>query len=241
MPASFCPVCQTQHGSKRRCPGELLATGPERHGWRVRVRTSSRDEVYGVLVAEAGEFWRARILTYPGMLWSVPGGRGTIKFAGDTAAEAESQAIEFIREHCRVRGYAVDEGAPEVESVPVASERRRSGRPRATGDPRHLRSLVVRFGVSKPDRVGMTADLSAGGLFVITDRPPDEGQPVKLLLELEGFTVPLAGKVAWMRRRAVQGRPAGMGIQLKNPPNLYGRYVRTLDEEVPDDETGGGA
>ena len=48
--------------------------------------------------------------------------------------------------------------------------------------------------------------------------------------------VPLVGKVAWHRDRAEQGRPAGMGIQLKTPPHLYARYVTQLDEEEQGEE-----
>jgi hypothetical protein len=209
----------------------LLASGPERHGWRVLVRTTTRAEVYGVLVAESRERWRARVVTYPNMLWSVPGGRGTLKFVGDSAQEAESKAIDFILEHCRLRGYKVAEEIPDVESAPLAGEQTAEQAQQAAGDPRFLRSLVIRFGEAKTDKVGMTADLSRGGLFIITDRPLPTGKPLKMLLELEQYTVPLQGKVAWVRNRAEQGRPAGMGIQLRNSPHLYARYVRTLNEE----------
>ena len=78
-----------------------------------------RTEVYGILVAEAGEHWRARILTYPNMLWSIPGGRGTIKFVGASAQDAERQAIEFIREHCRKRGFKLLE---EEEAAVLADD-----------------------------------------------------------------------------------------------------------------------
>jgi hypothetical protein len=209
----------------------LLASGPERHGWRVLVRTTTRAEVYGVLVAESRERWRARVVTYPNMLWSVPGGRGTLKFVGNSAQEAESKAIDFILEHCRLRGYKVAEEIPDVESAPLAGEQAPQPQAPAAGDPRFLRSLVIRFGEEKTDKVGMTADLSRGGLFIITDRPIPSGKPLKMLLELEQYTVPLQGKVAWVRNKAEQGRPAGMGIQLRNAPHLYARYVRTLNEE----------
>ena len=83
MSFPWCPICQTQHATRKDCPGEVLASGPERHGWRVLVRTPTRAEVYGVLIAESEDRWRARVVTYPNMLWSVPGGRGTLKFVGD--------------------------------------------------------------------------------------------------------------------------------------------------------------
>ena len=75
------------------------------------------------------------------------------------------------------------------------------------------------------------ADLSRGGLFIITDKPIGAGQSIKMLLELDQYSVPLVGKVAWNRLRSEQGRPAGMGVQLKNPPHLFARYVRSLGEQ----------
>jgi len=236
MATPWCLVCQTRHESARDCPGELLASGPERHGWRVLVRTPTRAEIYGVLVSEVRHLWRARILTYPNMLWSVPGGRGTVKFVGETAEEAESQAIDFILEHCRGRGYEVTDEMPPVESVAVGGEKAADQQPQGSRDTRHLRSMVIRFGEEKTDRVGMTADLSRGGLYVISDNPFPAGTTIKLLLELEQFSVPLVGKVAWQRAKADHGRPAGMGVQLKNPPHLYARFVRTLGEA--ESETG---
>jgi hypothetical protein len=231
MSSPWCSVCQTRHASRKDCPGELLATGPERHGWRVLVRAGARAEVHGVLIAEVGDRWRARILTFPNMLWSVPGGRGTLKFVGDSARKAESQAIEFILEHCQQRGYQVTEEIPEVDSGPLNNEEgAKGGRVRPAGDVRYLRSLVIRYGEEKPDRLGMTADLSRGGLFIVAERPLAAGQSIRMLLELDQYTVPLMGKVAWQRAKAEQGRPAGMGIQLRNPPHLYARFIRSLEE-----------
>lgn len=230
MSIPWCPVCHTRHAARKDCPGELLATGPERHSWRVQVRTSTRTEAYGVLVAESGERWRARILTYPNILWSVPGGRGTIKFVGDTAQDAEKAAIDFVLEHCRERDYEVAQQSPTVESRPLDTEPAPVQQPRGSRDSRHLRSLVIRYGPEKTDRVGMTSDLSKSGLFIITDEPLPAGSDVKMLLELDRYSVPLGGKVAWRRSKAEQGRPAGMGIQLKTPPNVYARYVGSLED-----------
>lgn len=230
MSIPWCPVCQTRHASRKDCPGELLATGPERHAWRVQVRTPTRIEVYGVLVAESRELWRARIVTYPNILWSVPGGRGTLKFVGETAEAAEKAAIDFIREHCSARGYEVAERSPAVESRPLEAEAAEVQQPRGSRGLRHLRSLVIRYGPDKPDRLGMTSDLSKSGLFIITEDPLPAGRDLKMLLELDRYSVPLVGKVAWSRAKAQQGRPAGMGVQLRTPPHVYARYVGSLDD-----------
>lgn len=73
----------------------------------------NRLEYYGVLIAESGAYWRARIFTYPNMLWSVPGARGTIKFAGASSKEAEALAIEFLREHCEQRRYTMQDAGED--------------------------------------------------------------------------------------------------------------------------------
>src|SRR6267143_1834934 len=93
---TFCCVCGTEHSGPASCPGELRATGAEKHGWRVNVETPFGHEAIGVLLAPSHDVWRARILTYPNVLWAAPGGRGAIKFVGDTPAEAEERAIKFV-------------------------------------------------------------------------------------------------------------------------------------------------
>jgi hypothetical protein len=234
----WCPVCNTRHENPRSCPGELLASGPERHGWRTKVLAQHRTETYGVLLAESGKLWRARILTYPNMLWSVPRGRGTVKFVGKSAQEAESQAIEFIREHCSKRGFKLLEEDAEVESAPLAAEAAGTQQPQGGGEQRHLRSFVVRYGENRADNPGMTGDLSKGGLFIVTSKLMPQGRSVKLLLSLEGYTVPLQGKVAWVRSTAEPGRPVGMGVRLQSPPNLYIRYIRSLTGEEENEAEG---
>jgi hypothetical protein len=231
----WCPVCCTRHESKSDCPGELLATGPERHGRRVTVAAHGRNEVYGVLIAEAGEHWRARVLTYPNMLWSVPGAKGTLKFVGKSPQEVEGQAVTFILELCKARGYKVVEQAAEAKSAKVDQEADAVQAPTASRHQRYLRTYAVHFGSEKQNEMAKTGDLSRGGLLVVTEAPLPAGSPVRLRLELEGFTVPLSGTVAWARKRAEEGRPAGMGVQLRNPPGMYTRFVRALEENKPKD------
>jgi hypothetical protein len=218
----WCPICCTDHPAQARCPGELPATGPERHAWRVSVETPRGMQGYGVLVAPSGERWRSRILTYPNVLWVVPGGAGTLKFTGRTAEEAERKAMTFIREHCVAKGYLMRDDIAPVGAGESA--------PRAQGPqhPRYLRSLPVRFGHNRPTIRGATRDLSEGGLFVVTDVPVSPGAQLGLLLELEYGPVPLRGAVAWSQAAARAGRPAGMGVKLLDPPTIYVRYVRAL-------------
>ena len=227
---TWCTICCTQHESRADCPGPLMATGPERHGRRVTVAGQGRTAVHGVLIAEAGEHWRARILTYPKMLWSVPGERGTLKFVGRSPQEVEAKATKFILQVCKFRGCEIVEDAEVPESSAVDAEGALLQAPRVAGEQRHLKSLPIHFGREKPTERGRTADLSRGGVFVITNRPLPPGTRVRLRLKLEGFSVPLEGEVAWTHTRFEQGRPPGMGIQLRNPPAMYSRYVPSLAE-----------
>ncbi len=57
-----------------------MPTGPEERRWQIAVETPRGIEGYGVLVAPSGNRWRARILTFPNILWTIPGGGTSIKF-----------------------------------------------------------------------------------------------------------------------------------------------------------------
>lgn len=231
MASSWCPTCCTDHPDGAVCPGELPASEPERHGWRINVETPHGIQAHGVLVAESYGLWRARIVTYPNVLWIVPGGRGTIKFVGRTPQEAERKAADFILGHCRRRGYRVRDELTPVESGKIDAETGPPPLPRPAGQPseRKLRFLPLRFGVAGPTELGGTGNLSETGLFVITGAPVDSGRWLDLLLQLDGEQeLPLKGVVRWMHRRHHAGRSPGMGIQLQAPPPLYLDYVRSL-------------
>ncbi len=237
MSRSWCAVCGTLHGPHDECPGELRITQPERHGWRVLVSTGHRTEVYGVLIAPTRDCWRARILTFPNMLWSIPGGRGTIKFVGSSAQEAERAAISFVEQHCKRRGYAML-GEPAMvgsRRLEREAEPESAGEEQVAGLRRFLKVKKVRYGPAKPTVTARTGDLSLGGLFIVTDNPLPENTMIKMVLELDGFNVPLAGRVVWCRPQAEQGRPPGMAIELTKAPPMYHRYIRSLHDSVSED------
>lgn len=230
----WCAVCCSRHAAGASCPGPLMATGPERHGRRFQFVQGSRVEQCGVLIAEAGEYWRARILTYPNMLWSVPGGRGTIKFAGSTPEAAEQLAVAFIREHGKARGMTLSEAGETVEAGPVEPERAATQAPCGSKEERHPRVRPIRFGEEKAVQAARTADFSHGGVFIVTDHPLPQGRRLKMVLDLESYTIPLTGTVSWVRTRPEPGRPAGMGIRLVRVPPLYTRYVDAMNEAGSD-------
>jgi hypothetical protein len=221
----WCAGCGTEHPLGARCPA-IATSGPEQPVWRVSVETPRGLQGCGVLVASTGSRFRARILTYPNVLWTVPGGGSSIKFLARTPEEAERKAIAFLREHCGRRGYVLNDELEVVAEV----QRKTSTASHDIGEHarRHMRRLPVRFGVSRPILMAQTGNLSETGLFIVTPRPLSDGELAGLILELEHCKVPLRGSVIWQRQRQEAGRDPGMGLSLLNPPRVYVRYVQAL-------------
>lgn len=226
----WCPVCCTRHRAKKDCPGELLASGPERSGWRVNIQTPNGIEACGVLVAEADGLWRARILTYPNVLWTVPGGAGTMKFVARSAREAERQAMTFLRRHIQNRGYTLRDEVVLHGPDSVDPEARPGGLVAPPGSPadRKIRFLPIRFGIAQITEIAGTGNLSSSGLFIITSSPEGDGTWLNMMLDVDGDPVGLRGLVRWMNRQHRAGRSPGMGVQLDAPPPSYLEYIRTL-------------
>lgn len=208
------------------------ATGPERHGWRLHVETPVGVQAIGVLVAPSGDLWRSRILTYPNVLWTAPGGNATLKFVASTPQEAERRAVDYVVAHVRRMGWVRRDGLEPVAvstlppgAGPRSAARRGRGRPQS---PRKMRCLPIRFGSERPSTLGQTVNLSREGLCVATPTPLDPGEPVRLNVEVLGHTLPLQGFVVWNRPRPSLGRPMGMGLRLVDPPPLYTNFVASL-------------
>jgi hypothetical protein len=230
MASGWCTVCCTKHTKKTDCPGRLLATGDERHGWRISVDTPRGPEACGVLIAQADQLWRARILTYPNILWTIPGGHGSMKFVADSPKRAERQAIAYIKDHFHQLGYAMRSDAPRVEPRIIEPEAARHILDRPHGRPavRKVRFLPVQYGIARITEKGGTGNLSETGLFVITNSPEAKGRWLNMLLDIQDAQLEMKGLVRWMNFRPHAGRSPGMGIQLDKPPARYKRYVRQL-------------
>lgn len=233
---SWCAVCCTLHGPQAECPGPLDASGEERQSRRIKAFTD-RIETFGVLVAPSGDLWRARIMTFPRTLWCVPGRRDTVKFAGTTPEEAEHKAIAFVLEHCESRGHRVlDRDAhPDdlLETEPAGS----AAQPLLERDPRFPHAVPARFGAESPDRPARTINLSRGGLYLATGSPLSQGREVRIVLGVSPYHIPLRGTVCWVHTHDTPTKPAGMGIQLHEPPPMYVRYVRSIQERAEESPT----
>jgi len=225
---TWCRKCGAGHPDEEPCPGPLLATGPERHGWRITVDTPTGMRSYGVVVAPCGQSWRARAVTFPDQLWLVPKGRVSLKFYGSSPQDAEAQAVLFIEQYCEAQGFPAHEILPPVETQPLPAENAESFS--VDANPwRRLQAAPVRFGHAAPHRKGRTLNLSERGMFICTDDPPEPGSTVRLELNLGDKLLALRGVVAWRRRRPVRGRPLGMGVRLAGPPRAYTRQLEQID------------
>jgi len=224
----FCCVCGTEHSNPETCPGELRATGAERPGWRVAVATPFGHEEIGVLLAPSCDLWRARIVTYPNMLWRAPGGRGALKFVGGTREEAEAQAIRFVEQHVRAKQHQRQEASAPAAVKRAPAPTAGSSRLPFVAVPRKARRLPVRFELDHAFTRGMTLNISSDGMFVHVATPTESGRSLLIHLDVQGHTVPMRGLVMWTRNRAEAERPIGMGIRLSEPPPLYQSFVASL-------------
>ena len=223
----WCYTCCTDHAPRDACPGPLLATGEERHGWRVLVTTPFGAEIYGVLVASCRGVWRSRILTYPNILWILPSG-GSLKFVGSGPRDAEAQAVEFIKQHCKTRNLEIEKKLPAVESGRVDPEHDAAiaGALRVESRKRKVDGIPLKFGLGHVTEEATTDNYSEGGLFIRTDSPLPQESAVRIQLELQGLRIPLKGVVQWVRETEEDGRPPGMGVKIERPPPRYIHFVR---------------
>jgi hypothetical protein len=187
-------------------------------------------EAYGVLVAPTYDHWRARILTYPNVLWLGGDGRTTLKFAGRTAREAEARAIAFIESHCASRGFELRTAlAPAVSrsSSLDALLAAKKTQPTAVAARKTI-AIPLRYGTVRPSDPGMTVNVSETGLFVGARRLLDPGSAVSVDLVLRDARPKLRGVVVWSRPMAQPGLPMGMGVRLLAPPSSYSSFVAAL-------------
>jgi len=85
--------------------------------------------------------------------------------------------------------------------------------------PRHPLTLCVRYQAISPVRADWTENLSAGGLFVRTDRHFEPGETVCATLSFPGLLDPLAvdGRVAWVRASSAI-TAGGIGLEFAASP-----------------------
>ena len=229
----WCTVCCTRHAPDGDCPGSLLATGPERHTRKFTSLTKDNHvEYYGILIAQAGDHWRARIFTHPDVLWRIPDGAGAVKFAGATAKDAESRAIEYMEEYCDEHECTTTETLEDKTPFRVDADDAPRKAPGTGKEDRHPCKVPIRYGEEKATQVATTANFSASGIYIATDRLIEKGKRVRMSLSVDVYTISLVGTVMWVRREDEPGKPKGIGVQLVKPPALYLRYVEEVRQSM---------
>lgn len=225
----WCRTCGTRH-AVGPCSRDYSSTGTERHGWRALIEGKEFPEVYGVLIAPMERLWRARILTYPNVVWMIPGGGSTMKFLGVSAAQAEGEAAQFIQEFCKSRGLKISRRLPNLEPGPFNHEESAATQSdtEAQANRRRLRHVPLWWGKNAADEEGLSEDFSESGLFLISGKLQPEGTKLKLRIKAGDTMVELTGTVAWTRDVAGGGRRIGMGIELQAPSQAYKEFVRSL-------------
>ena len=221
--------CRTSENPGSAMPGvppsETSATSsPDRSRERIgRSRSDSLKrwhETVGVVVAPAGNRWRARIVTYPSDFWTVSRGTAVMKFYADDPESAEKEAIDHIEAYIQKSGLT-----RAAEFLPV---RFGSGADPDGKIGRRLCGWKIRFGHNTMNQEAVLGNASERGLFVQTENPLPAGSVVRLELDADGTRIPLRGTVAWVRVSRDTGRLAGMGVRLVRPPAMYLDSVKKL-------------
>jgi len=93
-------------------------------------------------------------------------------------------------------------------------------------------SLEVEYRTAGSFLVAYSSNLSKGGIFLESERPADCGTELTLRFTIPRYgTIEVRGIVVWVRPAALDGRPAGMGIEFEE---VDARYGSMIDEIVAD-------
>ena len=225
----WCRVCCSQHGQFVSCPGYVEISGPERRGRQFMAHRPADSEAYQVLMAPAGDFWQARIITIPDTEWKVPDSRRSAKFFADSEVEAERKAVLFIQKFCKEKRIDLREirAGQALGQDGVPTGRRARGK-------RYDHEMTAMFGADRPDWPARISNVSETGVCLETRQPEKVGQRVRIVLQVSEFRIPLVGVVAWSRRRSHRGLPLGMGVELDDPPAVYLQLLASLRESEPE-------
>jgi len=103
--------------------------------------------------------------------------------------------------------------------------------------PRWRRRLPCKLLVGGRARKGLVRDVSAGGLFVHTQRPLGADQGLVVVVHApEGQRFVLAADVPHrnhLPQSLASHAPSGAGLRLHDPPDAYRRWVEEREEKAP--------
>lgn len=89
--------------------------------------------------------------------------------------------------------------------------------------------LEVEYRTAGAFLVAYSSNLSKGGLFIDTDRPLTIGTELVLRFAIPGSgRIEVRGVVAWVRPVAVDGKPAGMGVEFEQLDARHGEVIDAI-------------
>ena len=97
--------------------------------------------------------------------------------------------------------------------------------------------LLVRYGISSIDREDYAENISAGGLYIRTNRVFKVGTLVKLVVEFPGHPFHHQAEVAWAIQVPDKLRESlmyGMGIEFVSPDPAWPDFFREWRAGLPD-------
>jgi hypothetical protein len=213
-PSGWCRGCGTVHKGQAPCPGSIKLDSQGEIVWQNRFETNNGETIFFITRSEWNGRWCARIFAHPNRPWSVPGGGPVIKFISDDPRDCRDDALGFLMDFCRRKGYTDPAGAlaGTGEDPPV----------------RVPQTIPLIWGTERPSTPGGSVNVSTHGMFVATDLPPDPGTVVKVRMQFGAISLPLRGSVTWNRPQSDtdQNLQAGMGVCLLSPPSIYKGFIQ---------------
>jgi len=133
--------------------------------------------------------------------------------------QLQKEQVEMLRAKARERAalqssrFTPDRPIPIPRQAPAPADSSKPARPARHATP----ALQVLFHASgRRNSYGTLGDISAGGLQVLCDAPPEQGRLVRLEI-VEGSGQPnlrIAGRVTWANEDAEGERPRGFGVRI---------------------------
>lgn len=99
---------------------------------------------------------------------------------------------------------------------------------------RERKRLMVRFGVSKPERTGFTKNISETGLFINTNQVLRPGTMLAVEVHFSDRTFSHWARVVWAKQVPAQLAhvvECGMGIRFMDPAPDWGEYYLRWKEK----------
>ena len=94
---------------------------------------------------------------------------------------------------------------------------------------RAKRRMMVRYGLSKADKMAFTKNLSETGLFLQTNQVFKPGTTLHVQIQFPKNTFTMWGRVMWAKTVPAQLAhvvECGMGVQFVDPPAEWGGFFR---------------